>query len=76
MREFFAPHPCSPRDFERYFVKKVIAIAVVALVCTSAFAITGFLRSQSTSGQNKYCTYSNGVIITISAVELCPLSID
>lgn len=36
--------------------------------------IRGMLQSQSASGQLRYCRYSNGVVTTVSTVELCPLS--
>lgn len=55
-------------------MKSVFAIFAMAL-CTSAFSM-GFLQGQSTNGMLRYCKYSNGVIITINIVELCPLSID
>jgi len=53
------------------------AVALTAaLASTNALAITGFLNGQSTSGMHRYCYYSNGVILTISATSLCPLSIN
>lgn len=57
-------------------MKKLTAILFMVFFSLSASALTGFLESQWTEGQWKYCKYSNGKIITISNVSLCPLSID
>lgn len=35
-----------------------------------------FLKSQSVSGSNRYCMYSDGVVNTVGATGLCPLSND
>jgi len=34
----------------------------------------GFLQQNTQNGAVRYCKYSNGVITTISSVNLCPLS--
>lgn len=34
----------------------------------------GFLKNQSVNGTLKYCHYSNGVVNTISSIDLCPMS--
>lgn len=56
--------------------KKVIVFIVAALSFSNAYALKGFLEGESSSGMNKYCQYSNGVIITVKSHKLCPLSID
>lgn len=58
-------------------LSKIAALTIISsfIMANAAFAVMGFLTDQSTKGLNKYCEYSNGVIITISSVELCPLSI-
>jgi hypothetical protein len=53
---------------------KALIITGLILASSSAMAL-GFKVSESTNGTNKYCSYSNGVVITISIVSLCPLSI-
>lgn len=35
----------------------------------------GFLQSQSVNGLLRYCRYSNGVVNTVNAVELCPMNV-
>ena len=57
-------------------LKLVLLATAVCLCGTSALALTGFLEDQSTNGALTYCSYSNGVIITISSIKLCPLSIN
>lgn len=44
----------------------------VAPVAGNAY-VTGFLRSQSMNGSLRYCNYSNGIVRTIAAHELCAL---
>ena len=39
----------------------------------SPSGLTGFLQDQSTDRGLRYCRYSNGVVATFSAVDLCPL---
>lgn len=39
-----------------------------------ATGLTGFLKSQSTNGSLRYCTYSNGIIATLNFSQMCPLS--
>ncbi|MBD1572175.1 hypothetical protein HC725_02620 [Vibrio sp. S17_S38] len=34
----------------------------------------GSLTSEKTSGFNRYCTYSNGSVLTVSNTDLCPLT--
>lgn len=58
-------------------MKKIIT-ALLILAASTAYA-TGFLSGERTSGMKKICYYdtlSGTVAITISAVELCPLTID
>lgn len=40
-----------------------------------ALASFGTLTSSDTSGSNKYCKYSNGVVITIKNYEVCPTTV-
>ena len=53
---------------------KTIVALVTVLFSMSAFAIYGTLQSSTIEGANKYCKYSNGVIITIKSYKLCPIS--
>lgn len=50
----------------------VLTLALSAL--TAQAQLIGFLERQWTEGPYRYCKYTNGVIITIKSVELCPLS--
>lgn len=43
---------------------------------TSPIILPGMLRSQSVNGFLRYCRYSNGVIVTISSIDLCPLNLE
>ena len=56
--------------------KLILAATLIAMSATSALALKGFKRNEWTSGNKKYCEYSNGVIITIKSHKLCPLSVD
>ena len=56
-------------------VKTIIGL-ILLVSCASAFALKGFLESESENGTLRYCKYSNGVIITISSPKICPLSVD
>ena len=53
-----------------------LALACIALAATPAFAIYGALQGSEVNGNLQYCYYSNGVILTVSSVELCPISVD
>jgi hypothetical protein len=53
-------------------MKKLLIIVLLLAFSTSAFAAV--LTSQWTEGLNRYCKYSDGVIITIMSYSLCPLS--
>lgn len=33
----------------------------------------GFLKTQQVNGFLRYCTYSNGVVLTVQSVDLCPM---
>ena len=55
---------------------KTVLAGILFASCSSAFALMGFLESESVNGMNRYCKYSNGVILTVSAVALCPLSVN
>jgi hypothetical protein len=52
---------------------RVLAPQVVAPAPSNA-GIVGFLQSQSTNGNLRYCRYNNGVVNTINIVDLCPLN--
>ena len=52
------------------------AIAILTL----SFAATGWafgtLKSQSTSGSKRYCTYSDGTVLTINSYDVCPTTVN
>ena len=50
----------------------VASITFPFLVVAASF---GSLVSSETSGQNKYCKYSNGVILTVKSYEVCPTTV-
>jgi len=52
---------------------RVLAPQVIAPAPSNA-GIVGFLQSQSTNGNLRYCRYNNGVVNTINIVDLCPLN--
>lgn len=53
------------------------AVAIIALAFSmSAFAVFTTLSSEWTKGQYRYCKYSDGRIITVDVVALCPLSLN
>ena len=59
-------------------MKKLVAITCTIFFASAAFAGTAFFKYERTSGMNKICFYDHlgsEVAITISAVKLCPLSI-
>jgi hypothetical protein len=51
--------------------KPFITLALLSfhLVAVAAF---GTLTGTSVNGENRYCKYSNGVVITIKSYEVCP----
>lgn len=53
---------------------KNLVTAAAILYCASAFAAFGTLEKEWTKDNNKYCKYTNGVIITIKIHELCPVT--
>jgi len=65
---------------ERQMKNKIFTLLTATLFLTTlssgAYALKGFLDSQSTEGQWRYCKYSNGKVITIAVTKICPLSID
>lgn len=56
-------------------MKFVLAAAILSLSTNSAFAVVGIIDEEWTNGSLKYCSYSNGVIITIKSYKLCPVTI-
>jgi long-subunit fatty acid transport protein len=56
-------------------MKKLALVVTLVLAAGSAFA-TAFLVGQSTSGQLRYCKYSNGAVMTVDVADLCPLQIN
>jgi hypothetical protein len=52
-------------------------VCFVTALSFSFFALASFgtLTSSDTSGSNKYCKYSNGVVITIKNYEVCPTTV-
>jgi hypothetical protein len=55
---------------------KAIIFCMLLILSSSALALTGFLNGERTQGMNKYCYYSNGVVITINSISLCPLQVN
>jgi hypothetical protein len=53
-------------------MKKLLIVMLLLMFSMSAFAAV--LTSQWTEGLNRYCKYSDGIIITIKSYSLCPLS--
>jgi hypothetical protein len=51
---------------------QVLAHPIPAISPTGG--VVGFLQNQSVNGMLRYCRYSNGVVVTISSVSLCPLN--
>lgn len=64
----------------RHILLKIPCVAAVLLASIgSAFAGTGFLKSEETSGLNRICYYdgaTGGFAKTISSSSLCPLTAD
>lgn len=54
-------------------MKKLVLLFVILTIPTSAFA--AILVDEHIDGEWKHCVYSNGVVISIRAYQLCPLSI-
>ena len=54
--------------------KLILATTLLGIFAISAYAYTGFLQSEKTSGMNKFCYYSNDTVITVKSYKLCPLS--
>jgi hypothetical protein len=55
-------------------------IKLVCFVTTLSFSLLasasfGTLTSSDVSGSNKYCKYSNGVVVTIKNYEVCPSAV-
>ena len=57
-------------------MKKLVAAATIIMCTAPAFAVTGFLQSESINGGLKYCYYSNGAILTVASHSLCPMSVN
>ena len=57
-------------------MKRLFIAATTILLCASAFAAFGALEKEWVKDSLKYCKYSNGVILTVKAYELCPITID
>ena len=58
-------------------MKKTIIFVLLTLGFTNAYATTGFLSGERTSGMNKICYYDvlgSTYTLNISSVALCPLS--
>jgi hypothetical protein len=54
-------------------MKRALGLAAL-LVCFSAQAMIYFLEAQWTKGGDRFCRYSNGVVLNVG-VKLCPLQI-
>ena len=46
---------------------------VAPAAAPAGFGLVGFIKSQSTNGMLRYCTYSNGVVKTVNSIDLCPM---
>ena len=57
-------------------MKNFIVTIAAILYSTSVLAMFGVLQQQWVEGSNRYCKYSNGVIITVALHENCPVNID
>ncbi|RBP35228.1 hypothetical protein DFR37_1182 [Eoetvoesiella caeni] len=51
----------------------VVCLALLAFNAPEAYAWGG-LQSQSISGFSRYCTYSDGGVLTVGSTELCPIN--
>jgi len=49
------------------------ALAPVPMAAAPA-GLMGFLQDQSINGTLRYCKYSNGIVNTISVMQICPLN--
>jgi hypothetical protein len=54
--------------------KIILAISTIAIFAISAYAFGTLTGESSAQFGKKHCHYSDGSIITISSVGLCPLS--
>lgn len=50
----------------------------IAAIALSAFAVNawawGTLQNQSVNGFSRYCSYTDGGVLTVGATDLCPAS--
>ena len=63
------------KDLKEFFMPKFAYFLIVMSFPLAASASFGTLTSSDTSGSNKYCKYSNGVVITIKNYEVCPTTV-
>jgi hypothetical protein len=59
----------------KYFLI-MIAVSLIA-VSASAFACTGFLKSEQTSGMNKICYYNHlgsTAAVNVASYAICPVT--
>ena len=49
-----------------------ICLLLTGLIISDAYA-WGSLQSQSIDGFSRYCTYSDGGVLTVGSTELCPI---
>ncbi len=56
-------------------MKKIIfsAFIVGSIISTNAHA-WGALQSQEVNGFSRYCTYSDGGVLTVGSTDLCPIN--
>ena len=61
-------------------MKTKLWCSALVLVCSfNAFAVTAFLKYETTTGMTKQCVYEfagNEYTVTKKSYQLCPLSID
>lgn len=54
-------------------ILSVVCLALLASIAPDAYAWGG-LQFQSINGFSRYCTYSDGGVLTKSSTELCPIN--
>lgn len=54
---------------------KVKVLAACSIILFSAMAFAAILENEWEDDMNKYCEYSDGTVIRIGLVSLCPLTI-
>jgi hypothetical protein len=53
-------------------MKKIILLALMLTAIASASA---YYVGEEISGTKKYCTYSDGTVITVNSYDMCPMNL-